>query len=108
MWIGDIIEAFKEIGEEKGIFSIDCIDKSENNYIYFTSGRIYGIMEHQFIDRWKQMPYRWKVWLTNNKISWTDYITALNKYYALQKIKHQYNFLPKVWITHIEIIRKVD
>ena len=51
MWISDIIEAFKEIGKEKGIFSIGCIDKIENNYIYFTSGRIYGIMEHKFIER---------------------------------------------------------
>jgi hypothetical protein len=51
MWISDIIEAFKEIGEEKGIFSIGCIDKIENNYIYFTSGRIYSITEHQFIER---------------------------------------------------------
>jgi hypothetical protein len=54
------------------------------------------------------MSYRWKIWLTNKKISWTDYVTAINKYYALQKIKHQYSFLPKVWITHIEIIKEVD
>ena len=51
MWISDIIEAFKEIGEEKGIFTIGCIDKIENNYIYFTGGGIYGIMEHQFINK---------------------------------------------------------
>lgn len=51
MWISDIIEAFKEISEEKGIFTIGCIDKIENNFIFFTSGRIYSIMEHQFIDK---------------------------------------------------------
>lgn len=51
MWISDILEAFKEISEEKEIFTIGCIDKIESNYIYFTSGRIYSITEHQFIDR---------------------------------------------------------
>ena len=51
MWISDIIEAFKEISGEKGIFTIGCIDKIEDNYIYFTNGRIYSIMERQFIDR---------------------------------------------------------
>jgi hypothetical protein len=51
MWIGDILKAFEEIGEEKGIFSIGCIDKIEGNFIFFTSGRIYSIMEHQFIDK---------------------------------------------------------
>lgn len=60
MWIIDILEAFKDLGvisdfnrenAIKDLFAIGCIDKIEDNFIFFSSGRIYSIMEHQFIDK---------------------------------------------------------
>lgn len=59
MWIIDILEAFVSLGvisdfnrenAIKDIFTIGCIDKIENNYIYFTSGRNYSIIDKKFVN----------------------------------------------------------
>lgn len=49
MWITDILTAIEEIKKEKNIYTIGCIDRIENNFIFFSSGSIYNIIKKEWV-----------------------------------------------------------
>ncbi len=51
MWITDILAAFEEIRKERNIFTVGCIDRIEHNYIFFSGGSIYDIIQKKWTSK---------------------------------------------------------